>query len=174
MTRVVAVVLVGLLVLCGAAADDPKPRPEDVSRRFYRCWLEVEEVRDGQRTTDPERLAGVCFPEGKDWFSWGRRGEAAAGHGGRPVRLDPTADPIRVDVRTEVPRGGGRTEIMVHPCIVRFDGDRLVMAWPRAGVPERALRPGEDYPERPRDFTSTKENGVTVRVLKPCDEYDRD
>jgi len=50
----------------------------------------------------------------------------------------------------------------------------LVLAWLRTSVPERSLKPGEDYPERPKDFTSKKGSPVLVSVLTPCGVYDQD
>ena len=143
--------------------NEQKLSQTEFRKRFFRCWLEVEKTEAGKKVTDPEEMSGMCFSVNDGWSSWGRRGELSSGHGGRQVRLDISADPVRLDVRTNLEQGFGRPDrIVVRPCIVKFDGDKLVMAWPRASVPDRRLKSGDDYAGRPKDFTSTKENGVTV------------
>ena len=161
-----------------AVAPSPRPAgptPAELRKRFYRGWLEVERVEAGVKTTDPNHLSTDWYSENGTWGSWGRRGELSSGTGARPVRFDPTADPMRLDLRVNVEqRPGAPDRIIVHPCIVRFDGDRLVIAWPAGGVVERELKPGEDYAQRPKDFTSTKRNGARVSTYRPCYPGDQD
>jgi uncharacterized protein (TIGR03067 family) len=173
MARIVAVVLMSCVAL-GTLAGDRNPQPEDASKRFFRCWLCVEEVEGGKKTTDPERLYGQCFAP-NDWSSWGRRGELAAGPGARKTRIivDTTTNPMRFTIVVDVQQGKGPPDVRVTPGIFKFDGDRLVTA-SSPSFPDRPLKPAEDYPERPKDFTSGKGSRVTVSVHQPCAVYDQD
>ena len=154
-----------------------KLTPAEFRKRFFRCWLEVEKVEKGKKVTDPENLSGMCFSDRGNSFGWGRRGELSSGPSGRPSRLDATADPVRLDIRAAILQGAANPapeRISVWPCIVKFDGDKLVIAHGPRWWDERKLKPGEDYGGRPKDFTSTKENGVTVATLMPCHDYQQD
>jgi hypothetical protein len=89
------------------------------------------------------------------------------------VRIDPAADPMRVDVFSgarDVPPGRRET---VQVGIFKFDGDKLVVAF----APWAALEPpaaGKDYPTRPKAFVSTKENKVAVSTYTPTEFYGAD
>lgn len=164
------------------AADPPAKKDdpfEKVRKQFYRCWLETEQVEAGVRVTDPERLNGSEFDPSYS-ASWGRRGELSQGIQKPGPRIDPTADPMRVDFRGEGRsrsfNGDKGDEIVpiVRPCIFKFDGDNLVIAYGETWVVEKELKKGEDYAERPKDFTSTKENKRTVTTMKPCSKWDQD
>lgn len=135
-------------------ADPPakKLTPDEARQKFFACWLEVEQVGPKASNKDPDTLSGFQFaPDG--WWQWGRRGELAAGLVAPVVRLDPTAEPMRVTLESntrEVPDRGRRR---VKASIGRFDGDKLHIAF---GPWEWADRPakGKDYPGRPADFKS--------------------
>jgi hypothetical protein len=72
------------------------PPTEKVRERFFRCWLETEEMREGTRMTDAGKLnVNEYTIDNKSW-SWGRRGERSAGSGSPGVRIDPTTDPMRI------------------------------------------------------------------------------
>jgi hypothetical protein len=58
----------------------------------------------------------------------------------RGVRIDATADPMRVDFLDGTDA--------IKPGLFKFDGEQLVLALP-GWVKERALGKGEDYPTRP-------------------------
>lgn len=164
MRIVLAATTVGCLTTWAGEAPAEKPTAKRVRERFYRCWLELERVEAGKRTTDPHRLNGVQYTETRYW-SWGRRGELAKGPGEPGVTIDPTTDPMRVEFH-----GTGGP---VLPGIFKFDGDKLVLVtggWTKA----REWAAGEDYPQRPREFKATNENGWTMSVYKPCAEYDQD
>lgn len=182
LTTAVLVLSVATAVLL--AADPPrkgvKEDPaEKIRKQFYQCWLEIEEVIAGVRITDPNKLNGNEFTPDKRW-SWGRRGELAAGPGEPGIRIDVTSDPMRADFFGEGRSrnfGGDKGNEMVtvvRPCIFKFDGDKLVIAYGDAWVVEKELKKGEDYPGRPTDFTSTKENKRTVTTMKPCGKWDQD
>lgn len=144
--------------------------PPDAAARFYGSWLTVEKVvAGGPPVTDPDRLSGTTFaPEG--YWVWPRRGgEMPGGPVGR-VRVDAAADPMRVDLVVE-PQGDRPRHVL--PGVFRFDGDRLVVAW-GGWEDERPLEPGEDYARRPTGFRSTRQNGVTVEILRPCQSGDQD
>jgi uncharacterized protein (TIGR03067 family) len=153
------------------AGDDPgKANPDEVRRRFYQCWLEIERVDSGVTTRDPNNLCGVQFGEGEYWV-WGRRGELAAGGGTtHRVRIDPTARPMRVDIFSgtrDVPPGKRET---VQLGIFKFEGDKLIVAV----APWYSLEPpakGKDYPERPKEFRSTRENKVMLSTYTPTEFY---
>jgi hypothetical protein len=63
---------------------------------------------------------------------------------------------------------------VVRPCVFKFDGDNLVIAYGEAWTVEKDFKKGEDYPERPKEFKSTKENKLTVTTMKPCGFWDTD
>jgi hypothetical protein len=152
------------------AAPREKPKPEDVRERFYRCWLELERVEAGKRITDPEHLCGEEYTEDGYW-GWGRRGELAAGPGERGVRIDPTTDPMRVEFLGGTHSAPLPKEPHANPGIFKFEGDKLIVV--TGGWTKERPR-GQDYPNRPKEFVSTKENGYTLSVYKPCNKYDQD
>ncbi len=49
-----------------------------------------------------------------------------------------------------------------------------MIAYGDGWVVEKEFKKGEDYSERPKDFSSTKENKRTGRVMKPCAMWDQD
>ena len=175
--------------------DPPKPaegievqkkgvNTEGVQKKFYRYWLQVEETTAGVTTKDPARLSGRGF-SAEAVTGWARRttGELSRSCDRPGPRIDPTAEPMRLDLRIagyvdSFP--GGRVAradeklVRVLPCIFKFDGDDLVIAHGDAWVVEKELPKGEDYPGRPADFTSTKKNKRAVERLKPCAEWDQD
>ena len=159
--RELLVVLIASAGVWPLVAVDPpadrKPNPEQIRRRFYGVWLEEEKTAGGKRTTDPSHLCGLLFEEEK-WYAWGRRGESSAARADRGVRLGPAADPMRFDMLDGTDS--------VKPGIFKFDGDKLVVALPANWARERKLGKGEDYPDRPKEFKSTKDNGVEVYVLR--------
>jgi hypothetical protein len=60
----------------------------------------------------------------------------------------------------------------VRPGIFKFEGGKLVIAlgpW----VKGRVWKGGQDYPERPKDFSSTKEKPTRLLYLVPCRKYDQ-
>jgi hypothetical protein len=147
-----------LVVLCGvggvgrAGGQERKRTPDEARKKFFGCWLEVEQAGGGQSNKDPNTLSGFQFaPDG--WWQWGRRGELTAGLVAPVVRFDPTTDPMRVTFEgaaREVPDVGRRR---VKLAICKFEGDRLIMTfgpWMWADPPPE----GKDYPQRPRDFDS--------------------
>jgi hypothetical protein len=184
MSRLTTPVLVVLTAaaLVAVAADPPAKKEdpaEKVRKQFYRCWLEVEEVTAGVRTTDAGKLNGNEYAPDKRW-SWGRRGELAAGPGSPGVRIDPTSDPMRaefVDEGRSRNFGGDKGDQLVtilRPCVFKFEDGNLVVAHSGAWVVEKEFKKGEDYPERPTGFKSTKENKLTVTTMKPCGKWDQD
>ena len=104
------------------------------------------------------------------------RGELAAGPGPKSTRitLDTAADPMRFTIVQDVQQGKGPPDLRVTPGVFKFDGDRLVLAAPRPAILEQSLKPGEDDPERPKDFTSKKGSRVVVSVHTPCGVSDQD
>src|SRR5262245_3132601 len=104
----------------GAVAN---PSAEDVRKAFYRSWLEVEAVEAGRRTTDPAELCGHEFAPDV-WYAWGRKGELAPGPGSPGVRIDPTTNPMRLELLGGT-YGLPRKDAMVQPGIFRFDGGKL-------------------------------------------------
>jgi hypothetical protein len=147
-----------------------KPPAEEVRKAFYRCWLEVEAVEAGTRTTDLAELCGHEFAPDV-WYAWGRKGELAPGPGAPGVRIDPTANPMRLELVGGT-YGLPRKDPMVQPGIFKFEGGKLVIAlgpW----VKERVWGEGQDYPERPKDYRSTKGRPARVLYLVPCRKYDQ-
>jgi hypothetical protein len=152
------------MVLCtvgvASPADPParKLTPEEVRKKFYGYWLEVEQVGQKRSNKDPDTLSGFQFaPDG--WWQWGRRGELSAGLVAPVVRLDPTTDPMRVTFEANIREVPDRGRRRVKAAIGRFVGNKLHMAfgpWEWADPPA----PGKDYPRRPAGF----ESGYSVLV----------
>jgi uncharacterized protein (TIGR03067 family) len=146
-------------------ADDPpkKLKPEEVRKKFYGCWLELDRVDAGVAVKGPDGLCGVEFAEKAYWI-WPRRGELSAGGGDLyRVRIDPTADPMRVDIFA--PTRSGKHET-VQTGIFKFEGDKLVVAVAPWAFLEPPVK-DKDYALRPKSFESTKENKVMVSTYKP-------
>ena len=144
----------------GLAADPPADRkltPVQVRERVHGVWIEEERTTGGKRTAGPAGLVGYLFGPDK-WCSWDRRGELSAAWADRGVRVDPTTDPMRFDLLDGTDA--------IKPGIFKFDGDKLVVALAADWKPERKLGKGEDYPTRPKEFRSTRDNGVEVSVLR--------
>jgi hypothetical protein len=160
--------------LCVRGNDLPaqnKPSPDEIRKRFYRCWLEIERVDAGKRITDVTQLTGCEFTDDGYWC-WGRVGELAAGPGQRGVVIDPTAEPMRVTFLGGT-RGTTPRDPVVLPGIFKFEGDKLILAlgsWTK----EQKWEKGKDYPDRPREFNSTKKNGYILQVFRRCQKYDQD
>jgi hypothetical protein len=156
-------------------AGDKKPSPTDEARArlFKTSWLDVKQIRAGVEIVDPDQLNGYAFTP-KVSLSWGRRGELSAAPTGT-IRVDATTMPMRIDFVSEptLDKDGNRI-VRVRPCIFKFEDGKLIIAGKDLWPIEQKLEKGMDYPERPRDFTSTKENKVTVQFLRPCDFYDQD
>ena len=162
----------GVLVVCAAGvaapADPPakKVTPGEARKKFFGCWVEVEQVGGGKSYKDPDGLSGFQFAPG-GWWQWGRRGELAAGLVAPVVRLDPTTDPMRVTFEGNVREVPDRGRRRVKAAICRFDGDRLHVAfgpWEWADPPAA----GKDYPGRPTDFKTS------YSVLAPSVLYGTD
>lgn len=145
-----------------------------VGDRIYRSWLVIEKVESGVATRNPEKLTGIGFSD-KASGRWERRGELAAGPGDVGPRVDPFSTPMRLDLRSNHAQGQGMApDIHVRPCIFKYEGGNLVIAYGPGSHKERVWPKGEDYPGRPTEFKSTKDNGVVVETLKPCRFYDQD
>ena len=183
-----SLIALGLVFLAASLviAADPPAMKEDVAdkarKQFYQCWLAVEKMKSGVRDTDPDSLSACEFTP-DELADWPRRGELSQRVVRPGPRIDPTTDPMRLDLRSEGYVDGfkgGRVAredeklIRVKPCIFKFDGDNLVIAYGVGWYPEKEFKKGEDYAERPKDFTSTKENTRTVETLKPCSKWDQD
>ena len=186
MSRLIALGPVVCLAAVFTVAADPPAKKEDaadkVRKRFYSGWLEIERLEGGVKITDPEKLSGSDFsPE--QVVGWGRRGELSLWVGKPGPRIDPTTDPMRVDFLSvgyvdSFPGGRVAREdekfIRVDPCIFKFEDGNLVIAYSTSLVKERKHDKGEDYTERPKDFTSTKENKRKISIMKPSGIYIQD
>src|SRR5688572_2792874 len=96
--RVLPVVCLVGLVAPLPAGPPKKPTPDEVRKKFYGYWLELDRVDAGSAVKGPDGLCGLQFAENAYWV-WPRRGElSAAGGDLYRVRIDPTADPMRVDI----------------------------------------------------------------------------
>jgi uncharacterized protein (TIGR03067 family) len=162
-------VLCLLALVAPLVAGDPpqKAKPDQVRKKFYQCWLELDRVDAGVAVKGPDGLCGVEFAE-KAYWVWARRGELSAGGGDLyRVRIDPTAEPMRVDIIGTT--RSGKSEIM-QVGIFKFEGDKLVVAVAPWAFLE-PLEKGKDYPLRPKTFESTKENKVMVSTYTPTAFY---
>ena len=181
LASVVVVVTTGVVLVAGERRkpEDKDEEAKEIREKFYRCWVEIERVRGGISTKDPDDLSACDFNE-KQLGRWPRRGELSQRIQKPGPRIDPKANPMRVDFRGEGRSknfgGDEGDEIVpiVSPCIFKFDGENLVIAYGETWVVEKELKKGEDYPGRPADFTSTKMNKRTIETMKPCGMWETD
>ena len=171
---ILAVVMILAVGVATSAEPPPKVKltPDALKKKFFRCWLEMERVDAGVTIKEPIKLYGLLFATDGYWV-WNRRGELAAGGGLPGVRFDPTTEPMRVDILGDTREVAPSKREMIQVGICRFDGDKLVLVvapWQMLAPPEK----GKDYPERPTEFKSTKENKWQMSKLKPAEYYDQD
>ena len=143
---------------------------EQVEKKLYRSWLEIEIIDSGKSSKDRTELFGREFSTAGTW-SWVSRGDPSQS-GTAAVRIDVSADPMRLDFIA----GSGYGVIVIRkkgenreirPGIFKFEGDNLVIVSKR-WVFEKDLEAGEDYPDRPTEFQSTKENKYMLAIMKPA------
>ena len=151
------------------ADADVKLTKEQVEKKLYRSWLEIEIIDSGKSSKDRTELFGREFSKAGT-SSWVSRGDPS--QSGTPaVRIDVSADPMRLDFIAGsygplvVRKKGENREI--RPGIFKFEGDNLVIVSKR-WVFEKDLEAGEDYPDRPTEFQSTKENKYLLSIMKPA------
>lgn len=161
---------------CGmpVAMTGPKVglKPGEVVELVCQSWLTIERAVAGTVIKDPEKLDGTSFL--KDGYSaWPRRGELSATRGGT-IHIDASTIPTRLDFVTDERGSGTEKYRNVMPNIFKFDGDKLVIAYGKTWVKQRILKDKEDYEGRPTEFKSTKENGLTIEIMKPCNLFDQD
>ncbi|MBA4064759.1 MAG: hypothetical protein C0501_13805 [Isosphaera sp.] len=175
-TPLALVVLGAVQVPLWPAAPVPKGSTqvnvEEVKKRVYGSWKEVRRESAAGVIEDPQKLFGYSLAA--DGFEvWCRRGELS-GLGKGPsvgVRLDPAADPMRIDFLTTREEGDEK-KVLVTPGIFRFDGQKLVVVTSTRGY--EAPRDDGNYPSRPTSFTRTEKNGYEKMVLESCTLYDQD
>ena len=163
--------LIGLVTSLAAGDPQKKAKPDEVRKKFYACWLELDRVDAGVAIKDPVHLCGLQFAENGYWV-WGRRGELSTGVDSDQyrVRIDGTAEPMRVDIIAPTRAAPPGKHEMVQLGIFKFDGDKLIVAvapWAMLEPPDK----GKDYPSRPKTFESTKENKVMLSTYKPTDFF---
>ncbi|MBM4071965.1 MAG: hypothetical protein FJ271_24020 [Planctomycetes bacterium] len=133
----------------------------------------MKQIRAGKEVVDPNALNGYDFSL-KRSTSWGRRGELSVGISG-PVRIDASTQPMRIDMVGEPTLDKNNKPIVrVRACIFKFEDGQLIIAGKDLWPIDQKYEKGMDFPERPRDFTSTKENKVIVQFMKPCGYFDQD
>ena len=142
---------------------------EQVEKKLYRSWLEIEIIDSGKSSKDRTELFGREFSTAGTW-SWVSRGDPSQS-GTAAVRIDVSADPMRLDFIAGsygplVARKKGENR-EIRPGIFKFEGDNLVIVSKR-WVSEKDLEAGKDYPDRPTEFTSTKENKYLLTIMKPA------
>jgi hypothetical protein len=172
-TRLLTLFIAFAFGLCAVAAPVPRERvpPDDraIKKRFYDCWHEewIEE-RDAQGgvtlKTKPSELMAYQFGEkdGRYWDWDGSTGPKAA----YPVRLDTTRTPMRFE---KFSMNADGTPSGVVPGIFKFDGPRLILAYPTLGW--RRWNASGEYPNRPKDFEPRP--GVVIAVLERCEYLDQ-
>lgn len=172
----VAAWALAILPTNGSGGDKKSPTPAEVKERLFKTsWLEVKRVCAGKEVVDPEQLCCYHFsPKGSS--CWGRRGELSAAPM-PPHRIDATTQPMRITAVGEptLDKNNNNNRIVrVRPCIFKFEDGMLIIAGKEFWPDEQTFHKGKDYSERPRDFSSTKQNKVTVQYFRPCQYYDQD
>ncbi len=174
--------ILGTTVMCIFAgtlcAQTPTPKKADavvkltkeqVEKKLYRSWLGIERIDSGESTKDPTTLQGREFSKA-GLSSWQVRGDPSQ-DGTPAVRIDASTDPMRLDFIAGsygplVARKKGENR-EIRPGIFKFEGDNLVIVTKR-WVSEKDFEAGEDYPDRPTEFKSTKENKYLLSIMKPA------
>lgn len=152
--------LVGILVLPGlltSAEPEKKLDPEVVKKRVFRSWREVVRTEAGRKHQDSTDLFCYRF-QPKQPEIWLFAGELSPGPMSQELLLDVTSVPMRLDSMSRDRRGVQNFALG----IIKFDGNCLIWV--------TSPRPNGD---RPKEFTSTKENGYLLHVLKPCEYLDQ-
>jgi hypothetical protein len=152
-----------LLPLANAKAQKRFVTPIDGS------WLEVERIIKGRSDTKPDYLCGYKF-DSSTWHLWARDGEL------QPLndkcRIDTSTKPYRIDLFGTQRTGSPTPKVKVG--IFKIEQGRLILATSAQWVEVRKWPKGKDYPNRPRDFKSTKDNDVRVSVMVRCEYLDQE
>lgn len=157
--------LVALLAL-GATAPVPKPKPptqKEIEAKVFGSWYEYDGVYRGRPMSDGFEPFGWKFGRG-DAAIWQFGGELSAGEFPGGVKIDITKTPWRLDMHDRT----NKDSVVVIPGIFKFDGSDLIWATGPTGR-WAALSPTGEYSTRPKDFTSTPDNGQVIRRLKRCE-----
>jgi uncharacterized protein (TIGR03067 family) len=141
------------LFVFGAAGAAPVPK-EDPARaelaRLNGTWEMVSHVQAGVER--PVEGAGITITFKNGEFTWGD----ASSPGGRIASIDPSKTPKELDYTY-----GAATD-KKQKAIYQLDGDTFV----------DCFYSGEMDGERPKEFKSTKENGLTVIKYKRLKKKD--
>lgn len=138
---------VGLLALT-AAADDPKPAPLDPAK-LAGDWTVVEATKAGDKNDKPEGTLTVA--KDKLTLKVGDLPPFVMSY-----KLDVKASPATIDMEILEPDGfkGGKAV-----GIVKMADGKVTLCY------KAAIEPGKDV-DRPKEFTSTKENGTFLFGMK--------
>lgn len=154
--------------VCAAPVPRERVLPDDkaIKKRFYDCWHEEwrEEYDAKGRVTVEQRpslLSAYSFGEDGGWI-WGWSGELSPASW-YPMKLDTTRTPMRFDAiatdNDDKPRN-------VIPGVFKFDGARLILAYPYTNHGWRKWNATGEYADRPKDFDPRP--GVVIAVMERC------
>ena len=174
-TRVVALLAALCFGLLAPAAPVPRERvpPDDaaVKKRFYDCWREewrAERAPSGALTVETRPLGLIAYQFGAEggWvWSWSGELSPVAWY---PIKLDTTRTPMRCDTiatdKNEKPKSA-------IPGIFKFDGPRLILAYPVTNNGWRPWSASGEYVDRPKDFEPRP--GVVIAVMERCDRLEQ-
>lgn len=141
-----------------------RPTAEEVRIKVFSSWYEDTSVLAGkpwpEHTVEP-----LGWKFGPDLVnSWQITGELATSPYTGGAKIDVSREPWQLDIYSQQVDGS----MWVLPGIFKFEGDNVVWVTPPLNANWHRLDPNGHYPGRPKEFTSTKDNKYTWRLLKRC------
>jgi hypothetical protein len=132
-------------------------------------WLEVERITKGRSDTKPDYMCGYKFNSNM-WYNWARVGELQPLYD--KCRIDTSTKPNRIDLFSTKRTGSRKPKVKVG--IFKVENGRLILATSARWVEVRKWSKDKDYPNRPKEFQSTKYNDVRVSVMVRCEYLDQE
>lgn len=157
MSRIASLVCVALCSAVLGQGTTPKLTKQEAERMLADYWVEVEIVSGGKTLSHLDHFCWSFSRSHKSPYCWLRHGEATLAEC-KPIVIERVLDDGTLHVR-----------VNVYPGLMKFVEGGLVVAMPREGGPQGYAGTTQailDKVTRPKDFTSTPENGHVIRTMK--------
>lgn len=162
--------ILALIAITPVSPAAPVPKQsaaeaEKIRKKLFGCWVEIEIIQ-----------AGVRNPETHAWLAWHLTekytetvtlgGQTEMDRFPNALRINTATTPWQLDHVNDSMGPRGRKRYVCHG-IFRFEGEHLVWVNEGPGILlDPDMEPSANYKYRPKDFTSTAENGQKRIVLK--------